>query len=707
MPFDFPNTPTVGQEFTSGSTTYVWNGIGWNYKSVASYLPLVGGTLTGDLTIAKSTPVIELRKTLVSETNLIRGSVGSNPRWHIALGNAVAESALNTGSDLGIARYTDAGVATATFQLLRADGMAKFFGDVTITKVRPSIILDKLTQTDGNNIFGSYNGVNRWVVVPGTNTPETGSNLGSNFTIHRYSDAGGNIGTPLLINRATGRATFESGIDIPATGIALGSDIAASPTDLSKHLSVWGGQYGLSVTPSSLNIVSAGAATIQMNSTTVTVNGGLNVVGRAGTFSPSNVDAASFLALSTSFGGGLTLQDGGYRACMWAQSANLALATGGNPPAIKLLLQNDNNHQLYGNLTTSGGNLATNRIDCTICYFGSGIYWNHEAGNARLASNQNVYSYGYVRASSDVMAGNGYYYLVDGSVWMRWRGDLGQIEFSHSFRGGGIYGSGGIESGAHIRSGNGYFYGGWGGQYFYFDGTNWQSPWGSWYIGGRWVARNGDDVTFNECRSSANHHSDGGHYFMAGDGVWMRWRGDLGRIDFSHNLELGTPNVTNYVWSRCGYACKDGENPGSYTFNISWGTGGGNGGMYIGDVYVGNVLACDHRIKRDIEPMPSVWNRVKRLRPIKYRHREYTPDSMKETAKNEGRPFWAGDDKEHWGFAAHEMQEILVESAATGSKDHPKILQSPNMLTIAAALTKALQEAMERIELLEAKLPSV
>ena len=45
--------------------------------------------------------------------------------------------------------------------------------------------------------------------------PESGSNEGSNFVIWRYSDAGLFLGTPLLINRATGAVTFEV---VPSVG---------------------------------------------------------------------------------------------------------------------------------------------------------------------------------------------------------------------------------------------------------------------------------------------------------------------------------------------------------------------------------------------------------------------------------------------------------------------------------------------------------
>lgn len=37
---DFPNTPTVGQQFTSGNTTWQWDGISWNTIRT----PIVGPT---------------------------------------------------------------------------------------------------------------------------------------------------------------------------------------------------------------------------------------------------------------------------------------------------------------------------------------------------------------------------------------------------------------------------------------------------------------------------------------------------------------------------------------------------------------------------------------------------------------------------------------------------------------------------------------
>jgi len=111
---------------------------------------------------------------------------------------------------------------------------------------------------------------------------------------------------------------------------------------------------------------------------------------------------------------------------------------------------------------------------------------------------------------------------------------------------------------------------------------------------------------------------------------------------------------------------------------------------------LGNItITCDYRIKKDVAPLRSTWEVVKRLRPITYTQREYTPPGATQ-------PLFVNDDTWRWGFVAHELQDTLLPSAASGWKDSPTDIQSPNLLAIVAALTRALQEAMERIEALEA-----
>jgi len=103
-------------------------------------------------------------------------------------------------------------------------------------------------------------------------------------------------------------------------------------------------------------------------------------------------------------------------------------------------------------------------------------------------------------------------------------------------------------------------------------------------------------------------------------------------------------------------------------------------------------MVSDYRTKRNIEELPSMWDRVKALHPIKYQYKARTDIKGDED-----------DDEERWGFVAHELQDKLTHHAASFDKDVKNALQVPNLMVVIAALTKALQEAQARIEALEAK----
>ena len=49
---DFPNNPTVGQQFTSAGVTWTWDGFKWTATGLnVAYLPLAGGTMLGPITL--------------------------------------------------------------------------------------------------------------------------------------------------------------------------------------------------------------------------------------------------------------------------------------------------------------------------------------------------------------------------------------------------------------------------------------------------------------------------------------------------------------------------------------------------------------------------------------------------------------------------------------------------------------------------------
>jgi hypothetical protein len=187
----------------------------------------------------------------------------------------------------------------------------------------------------------------------------------------------------------------------------------------------------------------------------------------------------------------------------------------------------------------------------------------------------------------------------------------------------------------------------------------------------------------------------------------------LVKLNAGLNIAGGTLNITQggqsalmtgYI-AASGYQGKGGQSGAysGYIMNTDWNSA--NVIAWVGTVNVGALaFASDYRIKQDVAPLDSMWERTKALKPIRYRLKDYTPpEAVPDQGEVEARPLVISDEVERWGFIAHELQETLTASAATGTKDEANIIQSPNPWTIIAALTKTVQEMQARIEALEAR----
>lgn len=93
----------------------------------------------------------------------------------------------------------------------------------------------------------------------------------------------------------------------------------------------------------------------------------------------------------------------------------------------------------------------------------------------------------------------------------------------------------------------------------------------------------------------------------------------------------------------------------------------------------------DYRLKENVELSTYGTDAVKALRPVSYDFKATGAHGI--------------------GFIAHEAAEV-IPGAATGEKDG-EMMQSINTYPIVATLTKALQESIERIEALEAKVQTL
>jgi hypothetical protein len=196
-----------------------------------------------------------------------------------------------------------------------------------------------------------------------------------------------------------------------------------------------------------------------------------------------------------------------------------------------------------------------------------------------------------------------------------------------------------------------------------------------------------------------DYYSSGGDFAIDGNNAGTMFRAltitrqgaDAGRVTVG-NLTCASITVTSGGGSglstATGYQQRSGIAGSAQSSYFNMYNAGAAFHYYQDNTDYGAIfMSSDYRIKKDVGALPSMWDRVKDMRPISYRHN--------------GEYGFTDDGVLRWVFIAHELQEVLIDSASNGSKDEENVIQAPNPLTIIAVLTKALQEAMERIEALE------
>jgi hypothetical protein len=272
-------------------------------------------------------------------------------------------------------------------------------------------------------------------------------------------------------------------------------------------------------------------------------------------------------------------------------------------------------------------------------------------------------------------------YSTGGGNIMRWHGYDNTVVMP------GWLQAGGIDCAGNVWCKGGVLYMSAAGHYINWDGGNYIAPHGNLLVGGYWVAREGLNATHNELYSSSNMHSNGNHYFMAGDGVWRRWRGDLGRVEESHGTYLSTVHQHQGSYA-AGYYQKGGVSGGfeGARFNIQ--NGGPAFHFWSEDTSYGAIyMGSDYRIKKNVKELPTMWDKVRAMRPVSF--------------ELNGKGGFTEDGVERWGFIAHELQDALTESVANGRRDCINEIQAPWPMAILAPVVKALQEVMDRVERLE------
>jgi hypothetical protein len=546
-------TPAISMPAATASVSGHLTSTDWN--TFNNKAPLASPAFTGNPTAP--TPSVGDNDTSIATTAFVTAAVTAG---------GVTQSYVDTQDNLRVLKAGD----TMT-------------GDLTVSKVNPSLWLKKAASGQEDAIVGTTGANYRWAVVLGNNTTETGTgNAGSDFDIRRFSDAGASLGTVLTINRATGSSTFGGDITITRS---------ATPTTGALFFGNTAGKY------------------LYYDGTSYSLTGGVLNVGNGSVTAYGNMVAQN-----------------GYLQSILSGTPGQGLVHFGNT-GTKYLKYDGTNFSFTGGTVIS---------------------------NSDFVSTGNTIAYGFL------MAGGG-------------AGGAGTVYFGNT-----------------------------GARYLNYDGTNFN------LAGSRLNATGGlsIDMTVDGWSQFIINRSTG-----ANAGCLYLQNGNDG------NSSLGILNAAGNTWAhrfmgsgayvaggRCslgiGFANRAGMSGayGGTTMNFNW-----TGALYAwaDDFNIGQVaFVCDYRAKRDVEPIPSTWEQVKALNPITYRYRDYgeTKDAEGNTA-----PLFRKSDDLQWGFLAHELQETLLPTAATGKKDEENVVQSPNFLAIIAALTKALQEAMARIEALEAR----
>jgi hypothetical protein len=168
-------------------------------------------------------------------------------RWSILLGDNVAESGSNAGTNLVINRFNDAGaVIDSPLTINRASGAVTIPNPLTtgILGVNGALIVNGAAASARQLLVESSGSV-RWVWTLGDATPESGSNAGSNMTLAANNDAGTNLGSVWTILRSTRVVTFAVAIVNGPSDRSLKENIQPLAGALAKVQALQGVSFNL------------------------------------------------------------------------------------------------------------------------------------------------------------------------------------------------------------------------------------------------------------------------------------------------------------------------------------------------------------------------------------------------------------------------------------------------------------------------------
>jgi hypothetical protein len=191
--------------------------------ALANYLPLAGGTVTGQTTF--------------------NAQVGFASSIGVA-GPITANGALNVS---GVSTFYNNVLVSGSSNITVANGGSAIVINPAIAGQYSELdICYSDSGASGGGNIGFAAGFGNWRWYWASTGAESGSNTGSDFQLQRYLDDGGGD-TPITVTRATGLVTIFD-------GLAFGNQLApGGPQDLSKGLAFFGTNWGIGITSGQLN----------------------------------------------------------------------------------------------------------------------------------------------------------------------------------------------------------------------------------------------------------------------------------------------------------------------------------------------------------------------------------------------------------------------------------------------------------------------
>jgi len=187
----------------------------------------------------------------------------------------------NTGTPLNdqIAVWTSSAVIEGTSGLTYNGTTLAVTGSITATgNVSSSGVtingnsVERDSTTDGLRIYGGTAATGGNIEIYGGSHATQPNTIYYDAATHYFRDVDASPSYMTIGSTTTtinGNLDALNGVDV-TNGITCGSTVAASVTDLSKHLALYSTTYGLCVTGSTLNLVANGSNTFSTTSTAIT-----------------------------------------------------------------------------------------------------------------------------------------------------------------------------------------------------------------------------------------------------------------------------------------------------------------------------------------------------------------------------------------------------------------------------------------------------